>query len=264
MKKIIIKTILCLSIFVFFANPARAFIFTDASAIAQRAAQFTQTAAHYVSSNSHYAQFMNYVTQFNQYRTQFENYYNNFRYVYRRLSSADYYRDFNPSNWNWTRLDNHLIRTWRTFNQTAWDVQVLTLRASRLYDSNPIYRRYAERLIELSEEQAEQLKKEEAHLLELEAQDARHNEALETFRNTNAALATGSGEIALGHQIALTNAILIELASIQAETRIVEQRLLSMQRDQQDLIARMKELELEAQQDDSRNLEYIISTTTER
>jgi len=230
--------------------------------LAQRAAQFTQTAAHYVSSNSHYAQFMNYVTQFNQYRSQFESYFNNFRFVYRRLSSADYYRDFNPSNWNWTRLDNHLIRTWRTVNQTAWDVQVLTLRASRLYDSNPVYRRYADKLIELSEEQADQLKKEEAHLLELEAQDTRHKDALETFKNTNASLATGSGELALGHQIALTNAILIELASIQAEARIVEQRLLSMQRDQQNLIARMKELELEAQQDDSRNLEYIISTTT--
>jgi hypothetical protein len=247
--------------FVFCQSPARAFIFTDASALAQRAAQFAQTAAHYVSSNNHYAQFMQYVTQFNQYRTQFEGYYNNFRSVYGRLSSADYYRDFNPSNWNWTRLDNHLVKAWRTFNQTAWEAQVITLRASRLYDSNPVYRRYADQLITLTEEQADQLKKEEAHLLELEAQDARHKEALETFRNTNASLATGTGEVPLGKQVALTNAILIELVSIQSETRIVEQRLLTMQKDQQNLIARMKELELEAQRDDAGNLEHILSRT---
>ena len=269
MKRFIVKTILCLSIFVCLTNSARAFVFSDVAALAQRASQFIQTASHYAqsvnhytASISHYAQFMGYVTQFNQYRTAFENYYNNFRSVYRRMSSTSYYRDFDVSNWNWSRLDNHLLRTWRTVNQSTWQAQTLALRASRLYESNPLYRRYADRLIELSEEQVESMRKEEALMRELEERSAERRETLARLRNTNADLSTGDDEISAGQQAALTNSILLELAAIQVETSILEQRLRASQQDQQNLIARMKQLELEARESDSLNLEHIISNTS--
>ena len=273
MKRLPVKAVLCLAMmfgmFVFSTGSARAFVFTDASALAQRAAQFAQTAAHYTqsahhytSSSSHYAQFMGYVSQFNQYRTAFENYYNNFRSVYQRMSSTRYYRDFDVSNWDWTRLDNHLLRTWRTVNQTTWQAQTLALRASRLYENNPLYRRYADRLITLSEEHVESLIKEEALTRDLEQRSAERRNTLARLRDTNADLSTGSDEISAGQQAALTNSILLELAAIQVETSILEQRLRATQQEQQNLIAQMKQLELEARESDALNLEHIITTTT--
>jgi len=109
----------------------------------------------------------------------------------------------------------------------------------------------------------EQLKREEAHLLELQGQDARHKEDLEKFKSRNAALATGdpSSETALGQQIALTNAILIELASISAESKVVEQRLLTDQREQRNLVSKMKQLEIQAQSGDIRNLGHVFDKT---
>ena len=264
MKKIILKTALCLSMCVFFAHSAFAFAFTDISALAQRAIQFVQTAAHYAQSVQHFNQFFGYVQEFNNHRRQFESYYRNFNRVYRQMSSSAYYRDFNPSNWRWTRIDDHLLRVWRRYNHAAWEVQMLAIRTSRLYETNPIYRRYADRLIALSEEQVENLRKEEAYLQELEAKEEQHMATLERLRNTNHDVVTADGEISLSHQIALTNAILLELAAVQAESRAIEQRLLTLQRDQQNLIAQMKQFELEAQRDDGLNLDFIFNNTIAR
>jgi len=205
---------------------------------------------------------MGYVSQFNQHRSAFESYHNHFRSVYRRMSSATYYRDFDVSNWNWTRLDNHLLRTWRTVNQSTWQAQALALRASRLYENNPLYRRYADRLIELSEEHVENLMREEALMRDLEQRSTERRETLQKLRDTNAGLVTGSDEVSAAQQAALTNSILLELAAIQVETGILEQRLRATQQEQQNLIAQMKQLELEAREGDVRNLEHIISTTT--
>ena len=107
------KTILCLSMFLFFANSARAFIFSDVAAIAQRA---TISAQHIIESIKQYTQFTGYIQEFNNYRREFESYHRNFQRVYRRLSSGDYLRDFDVSNWNWTRLDDHILKTWRSYN----------------------------------------------------------------------------------------------------------------------------------------------------
>ena len=270
MNRLLVKAVLCFSLmFVFFTGSARAFVFSDVAALAQRAMQFVQTASHYTqsanhytSSASHYAQFMGHVSQFSQYKSQFENYYNNFRSVYKRMSSASYYRDFDVSNWNWTQLDNHLLRTWRTVNQSTWQAQTLALRASRMYENNPIYRRYADRLITLSEEHVESLIKEEALTRELEQRSAERRETLARLRDTNAILSTGSDEISAGQQAALTNSILLELAAIQVETSILEQRLRATQQEQQNLISQIKQLELEARENDALNLEHIITTTT--
>ena len=256
MKKIIhhmSKAMLCISIFLFCRNSAQAFVFTDVAAHAQRVQMISQTASYIRELNS-------YRNEFNRYKSVFDSYYQTFHSVYRRLSAADW-NDFVPSSWN--RLDDHFIRIWKTFDEGAWLSQVLALKAAPNYTTNPDYRTYADSLIDLSEEQMTQLKQEEAHLIELQEQDRHHRADLEKFKSRNAALAVGdpSSEVALSQQIALTNAILIEIASIQAESKIVEQRLLTGQREQRNLIARMKQLELQARSNDIRNLERLISIT---
>jgi hypothetical protein len=234
---------------------ADAFIFTDLVAQAQRITMIEQAAQHLEHIDS-------YRKEFDKYKKEFDKYFLSFRRVYRRLSSADW-GDFNPSNWG--RLEDHLITIWKTFDEAAWQTQVLALRISPLYSSNPDYREYADKLVKLSEDQVAQLKREEAHLIELEAQDAAHHESLERFKGRNVALAVGDdkegNEIALGQQIALTNAILIELAAIQAESKVVEQRLLTQQKEARNLIMRMKQLEIEAQRGDLRNLDLLLQRT---
>lgn len=239
----------------FVTNRADAFVFTDLVAKVQRI-QMIQQAASYIR------QINNYRNEFDRYKTQFDNYFKSFHLVYRRLSQADW-RDFIPTNWE--RLRDHYITIWQTFDEAAWQAQVLGLRTSPLYSINPDYRQYADNLIRLSEEQVDRLKREEAHLVELQRQDRVHNDDLERFKNRNATLVLGvdqmGNEIALSHQIALTNAILIELASIQAESKLIEQRLLTEQKEQRNLIMRMKQLEIEAQNGDARNVEYLQAIT---
>ncbi|MBN1566813.1 MAG: hypothetical protein JXA73_03135 [Acidobacteria bacterium] len=241
--------------FLFITTEAKAFVFTDLVAKVQRIQMIAQ-ASQYIQQINNYRQ------EFDKYKKEFDNYFKSFHLVYRRLSQADW-RDFVPTNWN--RLRDHYITIWRTFDEAAWQAQVLGLRTSSLYSINPDYRTYADNLISLSEEQVDRLKKEESDLLELQKQDKEHNDDLERFKSRNAALTLGpdqvGNEIALSQQIALTNAILIEMASIQAETKLIEQRLLTDQREQRNLIMRMKQLEIEAENGNTRNFDYINSIT---
>ncbi len=236
-------------------NQAHAFIFTDLIAEAQRARMMVQ-AAETISQINSYRQ------EFDKYKGVFDSYFKTFHTVYKRLSSADW-KDFTPSNWS--QLKDHFITFWQTFDEGAWQTQVLALRVSPMYARDPDYRQYADSLISLSENQVAQLKQEEAHLIDLQNQDAAHNDDLERFKARNAELALGEDqvgqEIALSQQIALTNAILIELASIQAETKVVEERLLTDQKEQRNLIMRMKQLEIEAQKGDLMNLNQVLNLT---
>jgi hypothetical protein len=237
--------------FLFVPHRADAFVFTDPAATAQRVIQIANQVREYT-------QFAGYLGKFNEYKSQFDSYFSTFHQVYRRLTAADW-RDFTPSEW--IRLKDHLITIWRTFDQAAWESQIMGLRTSQYYATNSDYRAYADSLISLSETQVERLKEEEAHLINLQKQDKIHSETLERYRARTQALATGEdrtgNEIILGQQIALTNAILIEMAQIQAETKVVEQRLLTDQKEQRNLITRMKQLETEAQQGNSLNQQTI-------
>src|SRR5438876_2502739 len=145
---------------------ADAFIFTDLVAKVQRIKMIAQAGKQLEQIDS-------YRKEFDKYKTEFDKYYQTFHRVYRRLSSADW-RDFTPSNW--ARLEDHLITIWKTFDEQAWQTQVLALRTSPLYSNNPDYQGYADKLVKLSEDQVTQLKREEAHLIELQAQDAAHHE----------------------------------------------------------------------------------------
>ena len=252
MKKILLYTSLLV---VLTANQAHAFIFTDVVAHAQRVLMMGQAAQYIQQINT-------YRTEFDKYRAIFDDYFKSFHVVYRRLSSADWI-DFVPTNW--ILLKDHFITMWRTFDEGAWQSQVLALKTTPLYSINPDYQTYADSLISLSDEQVAQLKREEAHLIELQKQDLKHHEDLEKFKLRNESLTLGEdkvgNEIALSQQIALTNAILIELASIQTEIKVVEQRLLTDQKEQRNLITRMKQLEVDAQAGDVKNLDILQSLT---
>lgn len=253
------KNLLLAALLLFFVTgQANAFIFTDLVAKIQRIEMIRQT-------TSYIQQINNYRNEFNKYKSQFDSYTKSFQLVYRRLSQADW-KDFIPTNWD--RLRDHYITIWQTFDEAAWQAQVLGLRTSPLYSINPDYRTYADNLISLSEEQVDRLKREEAHLIELQKRDKAHSDDLDRFKSRNAALAIGpnqaGNEIALSQQIALTNAILIELAYIQSESKVIEQRLLTDQKEQRNLIMRMKQLEIEAQNGDSKNLDYLHSITQTR
>ena len=237
------------------AERAHAFIFTDLIAKVQRIEIILQ-AKQYID------QIDGYRKEFDKYKQVFDKYFSTFHTVYKRLSSGDF-SDFIPVNW--VRLKDHFITIWKTFDEGAWQAQVLALRISPLYTRDPDYRQYADSLISLSEAQVARLKKEEAHLIELQSQDLAHHTDLEKFKKLNSSLATGKdevgAEIALSQQIALTNAILIEMASIQAETKIVEERLLTDQREERNLITKMKQLEIEAQKGDPANLQRVLVLT---
>jgi hypothetical protein len=236
---------------VFVTNRADAFVFTDPAAHAQRVVQLAR-------QMEQIRQMTSYISEFNRYKAQFDSYFSTFQTVYRRVSAADW-RFYVPSEW--VRLRDHLITIWKIFDEQAWQAQIMGLRNTHEYQVNPDYRTYADSLIGLSEEQVDRLKQEEAHLIDLQRQDRVHGETLERYKAQNQALITGparpGNEVFLPQLTALTNAILIEIAQIQAETKVVEQRLLTDQKEQRNLLTRMKQLEIEAQQGDSRNQNNI-------
>lgn len=237
------------------ADQAHAFIFTDLIAKVQRIEMMLQ-ASEYIR------QLDNYRKEFDLYKNLFNSYYQIFHGIYRRMSVGEW-PSIIPTNW--TQLKDHNILIWKTFDEPAWQSQVLALKISPLYATNPDYQAYADSLIRLSEEQVIRLKREEADLIKLQAQDVAHHDDLERFKNRNAQLAIGRDvlgeEIPLSQQIALTNAILLEIASIQAETKVVEQRLLTDQKEERNIVMRMKQLEIEAQKGDLRNLDRLLALT---
>jgi hypothetical protein len=193
------------------------------------------------------------------YRRQFEQYQNQ----YRRITSGRYLQDFNVSNWDWMRLDDHILRTWRSWNQAHWDIQMMGLRASRLIENNPAFRIYVDRIEALGREKQESLKKEEALTRELEKRLQDRRDALEKLQTTNQNLAVGSsGEMDTGALQALNNRILLELAAIQVESHVIEQRRLAKEIELNNIMMEIKNIEAEARRSDGQNLDTILKTTT--
>ena len=252
MSRTIIPTVL---LFFTLTGNAHAFIFTDLVAKIQRIVMMGQF-THQIEQMDYYQ------TEFDKYHHLFNSYYESFRRIYRRLQWAEW-RDFTPSEW--ARLKDHLIIIWKTFDQEAYEAQVFSLTTNPLYERSTEYRQYADQLIQLSDELVTQLKKEEAHLIELQTQDANHADALQRFKGLNGGLVLGEdkpgNEIALSQQIALLNSILIEIATIQAEQKVVQQRLLTQQKETRHLIMKMKELEIFAQQGNLQNIEQLRELT---
>ena len=252
MRKIVFTTALFLFVM---KGTAEAFIFTDLVAKVQRIVMISQTAKQIEEFNK-------YKDQFDNYKLQFDKYFTNFRQIYRHLSPGDW-RDFTPSEW--VRLKDHVIGIWKTFDEVAYDAQILSVTTNPLYTRSPEYKEYADKLVQLSEQQIAQLKREESHLVELQSMDAIHQQTLDRFKSRNASLVLGEdregNEIAVSQQIALLNSILIEIATIQTEQKVVEQRLLTQQKEARNLIMKMKQLEIEAQKGDVRNLNQLLELT---
>jgi hypothetical protein len=255
MRRIIIPTLL---LFFAFTGNAQAFIFTDVVAKIQRIAMMEQFGRQIEQMDKYQA-------EFDKYHAQFNSYYVTFQRIYRHLSSAAW-RDFTPSDW--ARLKDHVITIWKTFDQAAYEAQVFSLTTNPLYQRSPEFKEYADQLIRLSDDLVTQLKKEEAHLIELQTQDANHAVVLERFKSRNAGLVLGEdtpgNEIALSQQIALMNSILIEIATIQAEQKVVQQRLLTQQKEARNLIMKMKQLEIEGQRGNIHNIEQLRELTQPR
>ena len=253
MRKPWLTVALTAALFLFgLAGQAQAFIFIDLVAKVQRVVMISQ-------ATKQIEEFEKYKDEFDSYKFQFDKYFTNFKRVLRRLPPGDWH-DFTPSEW--AHLKDHLIGIWKTFDEVAYDAQVESLTTSPLYARSPEYKDYVDKLIQLSEQQVVQLKKEEAHLVELQSMDRLHQEALERFKGRNASLVVGEdqegNEIALSQQIALLNSILIEIATIQTEQKVVQQRLLTQQKETRNLIMKMKQLEIEAQKGDVRNLGQLL------
>jgi len=259
MKNTIIKTALCLAMFVLLTNSASAFVFSDVAALAQRATQFVQTARHYVNSIEQLNSFIGYVREFNDYRRQFESYQRMLESVHRKIDSGYYTRNFNVSNWNWTRLDDHILRAWRSVDRAFLDAQMLTIRSSRLYETNPAYRRYADRVMQRAEERV-QAQEREARLIEdLENRLMQSREDLQKLLETNQEIA--GMDNSASHQAALTNQILLVQARMQAETALLEQRKVRENQEMEALALEFERLMVEAQQNDSQNIDFIFNTT---
>jgi len=60
------------------------------------------------------------------------------------------------------------------------------------------------------------------------------------------------------------NSILIEIASIQAEQKVVQQRLLTDQKEARNLIMKMKQLEIDAQRGSIRSIDQLSELTRSR
>ena len=245
----------------FFTVPARAFVFSDVAALGQRAAQFIQTAQHYIAAKTGFDTLSGYAQEFQAYKNQFTGYQRSFDRVYKKIERGDYWRDFNVSNWDWKRLDDHILRTWRSYNQAFYDAQVLSLRTSRLFETNPVYRRYAERLLALSEAKIESIKEEEAFALATDEQINAHREVLEKLRETNEDLATNDEASAI-HLQAMQNRIQMEIVSMMLDTSLVEQRQRRLEEELNNYFMELQEMLREAQQNDTQNIEYILNTTT--
>jgi len=263
--KTMIKIVFCLSMFVFFTNPARAFVFSDVPAIAQRAAEFIKAGQRHVETATHYKKVVEYAKEFNDYKRQFQSFQNSFDRVYRKINSGDYIRAFDIRNWDWRNLDDHILRTWRTWNQASWDLQKLALQSGRLYETNPAYRRYADRLVAFGEEKAEKAKREEALLKDLEKRHEQYKIDLDKLRDTNRQLTEGNTDDINGAQLqVLNNQILLLQTLIQAEEKTIEDQRQKLEKSLIDDMMEIQKATQELHREDGRNFDFILEKTTGR
>jgi len=265
MVKTIIKIVFCLSMFVCFTNTAQAFVFSDVPAIAQRAAEFIKSAQRHIETATHYRKVVEYAREFNAYKQQFQSFQNSFDRVYRKIKSGDYTRAFDISKWDWRNLDDHILRTWTTWNQASWDLQKLILQAGKLYETNPAYKRYADRLAALGDEKAERAKREEASIRNLERRHEEYKVDLNKLRETNRELTEGNTDDINGAQLqALNNQILLLQTLIQAEEKTIEDQRQKLEKSVFNDLMEIQKATQELHKDDGRNFEFILEKTLNR
>ena len=263
MRKIVLKTVLCLSMFACLTNSAKAFVFSDVAALAQRVAKHLQDATQYVQTAHQWyeqnTQFMGYVQEFNNYKKQFQGYMDAYKNIYRKIESGYYTKNFDVSKWDWKNLDDHLLKAWKTVDLALWDAQKMTVRTSKLYESNPLYKRYADRVMQLGDDKIEKMKKDEALANDLEKRAKDRQAALEKFRATQEELATSDDNAT--HLQALQNQILLELAAMQAEAGVIERQRMRNAQEMENLSFELERLTSESQANEAESWQWIFETT---
>ena len=223
--KTIVRTVLCLVIIVSITTPAKAFVFSDVAALAQRAAEFLKNSKNWIDTTAHYKQVVDYARDINQFRNQFDTYWRTYNRIYTRVSTGQYTDAFDVTKWDWTRLDDHILRTWRSYNRAFWDAQQLALMTNQLIESNPAYRLYATRISQMMNERAQRLQENEAMLRDIEAQNKNSRETLDSLRIQNKTLTVTAGSSTDPMDVAqlqsLNNLIMLEQSAIQAREAAV-------------------------------------------
>ena len=251
----IVRTILCLLVLISFATPAKAFVFSDVAAFAQRAAEYLKNAKNWVDTTAHYKQVVDYAKDINQFRHQFDTYWRTYNRIYTRVSTGQYSSAFDVTNWDWTRLDDHILRTWRSYNRAFWDAQQLALMTNQLIENNPAYRLYATRISQLMNERAQRLQENEAMLRDIETQNKDSRETLDRLREQNKVLTVAAGSTSDPMDAAqlqsLNNLIILEQSAIQAR----EAAVLTLERRQAEELKALNE-ELNALETELRRNAY--------
>lgn len=270
MKKIVMNTVIVLLMFGFFTNSARAFVFSDIPAFAQRVATALQVAEkkiadaqNWVKTAGHYAEMKGYIDTFQLYKSQFDSYQNKFNSVYKKISQGDYARNFNVREWDWRHLDDHILKTWRTFDEAMWDARMLTLKASRLFAVNPVYRKYVNDLERLKNEKKRQAKETEAAENNERERFKQRKSTLEELKKTNENLATAS-EPNAAELAALQNRLLLELVQNNIEKDQKAQEARRLDQDMQHVVMELQNMMEEAKRSDVKNLEYISNATIDK
>ena len=227
------------------ATPAKAFVFSDIPAFAQRLANMLLEAKNWIDTTTHYKEMVGHVQEFQKYKNQFSDYYKTFNRVYTRVASGDYTKAFDVTKWDWKHLDDHILRTWSSWNQAWWDAQRLTLMTSELIVKNPAYKKYAEGLEKKMEETGKRLKENEAALREMEKRNKDSRETLDKLKDQNKALTitSGSDPIDAARLQSLNNLIMLEQAAIAAQEAAMKNLERSQEEELKTLQAELKQME---------------------
>ena len=149
MKKTIF-VFLVLTMFGFSVNSAQAFVFSDIPAQIQRAIEFLKTTQGRVEDVTHYKKFVDHAKEFNKLRNEFTAYQQQFDRMYKNISRGTYASAFNVTKWDWTKLDQHIINSYQAWDRAWYDAQMMLVRTSRMYQNNPIYRRFVDETDEIN------------------------------------------------------------------------------------------------------------------
>lgn len=147
-----IFSLLVLTMFTFSANSAFAFGFVDPSALVQRTVEFLKTTQNRVEQATHFKKVVDWAKEFNSFKNDFQKYQNQFDRMYKNISRGTYTSAFNVANWDWKKLDEHIIKSYRAWDRAWYDAQMVIIRTGRMYQENPLYKRFVDEMDVINKE----------------------------------------------------------------------------------------------------------------
>ena len=223
MKKVIFNIVFALMIFAFSSNSAWAFAFVDISALAQRAVEFIKNANHWTDTSSHYKQVVDYAKKFNDFKSDFAKYQSQYERMYKNISRGTYASAFNVAKWDWTKLDEHLIKSYRAWDRAWYDSQMMIIRAGKLYMNNPLYKKFVDEIDEINRELLLIDEQEHQFLKDSDDRLKEHAENSKKIQKLIGDIATGDFASGENQQLAL-QAATSELQNINLQITLEESR----------------------------------------